>query len=447
MRRSGKRKRGGHNLTGIRRIAVSIVLVVSVLAVGLAIGAWLVSTKPLPARRAVVSRPPLVEVLPLAAQDVQQVFVGYGSARADRQATLAAEVAGEIVEIAQGVNDGSPVEQGQPLIRIDDREYLQQLARAQGGLAELDAQLAQLEVEKENLQRLVAIAQLEVEVNSDERTRLSGLFEKGEASKTEYNFARRTYDRSRRDLEGLNNQLALIDPRRTFLQASRAARAADTELARLYVERCRIAAPFSGQISELMVEIGDRVMPGSRLAGITCLEKIEVPVELPISVRPLVVTGAPCTLEVESNPSLRWAGAVSRLAPVADERSRTFAAYVEVDNRQQETPLIPGFFLTARVHGPLLRKVLAIPRGAIDNGRVFTANNNQAHGRRVRVDTVIGETAVVTGELAEGDRLILTNLDVLFDGAPIRLQEVPTAGSTPAALLERGIAAGRETPP
>lgn len=434
-------------MSGIRKTVVSVLLIGLVLASGLAIARWLVATKPAAERRATVSRPPLVEVLRLAARDIQQVFVGYGSARADREATLSAEVAGEIVGIGEGINDGSPVKQGQPLIHIDQREYVQQLARAESAVAELEAQLAQLEVEKENVRRLMAIARLEVEVNSDEVTRLSELYEKGEASKTEYNFARRVHDRSRRELEGLNNQLALLAPRRASLQALRAARAADVELAKLYVERCRIEAPFDGQVCELMVEVGDRVMPGSPLARITCLEKIEIPVELPVSVRPLVEAGAACTLEMESNLSLRWGGTVSRLAPVADARSRTFSAYVMVDNREQEAPLIPGFFLTARVHGPLLHEVLAVPRGAIDNGQVFVANDAKAHARRIRVETVIEETVVVTGELAEGDRLILTNLDVLYDQAPIRLPEAPSAAQRPPATDPASGVEETEAPP
>jgi len=305
-------------------------------------------------------------------------------------------------------------------------------------VTETDAELVRVDVEEQNIRRLAAIAQREVDVNHDEYKRLSELFEKGEASKTEFNFARLAYDRSLRESETLGNRLALLEPRRTSLQASRAARLADTELARLYLERCSIVAPFSGQISELMVEVGDRVMPGTRLARLTCLDIIEVPVELPISARPNIATGAACSLTVDSNPSLSWQGTVSRLAPVADARSRTFAAYVEVDNRTQSSPLIPGYFLTAGVRGPLLVGVLAVPRGAIINNSLFVVNDNSAHLRRIKVDTVVGETAVVSGEIRPGDLVILSNLDKLFDGALVRLQAAPEGPlaqpDSPAAL-------------
>jgi multidrug resistance efflux pump len=424
-------------LIGIKRAVVSLVLIVLALVVSVLVAYHLVTTKPLPARQALAPHPPLVRVLPLVERDIEQTFVGYGSARADRQATLAAEVAGEVVEIGEGINDGSEVRQGQVLLRIDRREYEQRLAAAQHGVAELDAELARLDVEEQNIRRLMAIARREVDVNEDEYNRLSTLYEKGEASKTEFNFARLAYDRSLRESEVLGNRLALIEPGRASARAARAARLAEAELARLQVERCRIVAPFDGQISELMVEVGDRVMPGTPVARVTCLDVIEVPVELPVSVRPEIATGAACVLTVDSNPSLSWKGKVDRLAPVADERSRTFAAYVEVDNRVQSTPLIPGYFLAAQVRGPLLAGVLAVPRGAIVNDSLFVVNGDCAHERRVHVDTVVGEIAVVSGEIGPGDLVVLTNLDKLYDGAPVRLQsaggELPVPADSSAA--------------
>jgi multidrug efflux pump subunit AcrA (membrane-fusion protein) len=434
-------------LKGIRKTAVSLLLIVLLLGAGIGGSVWLISTRPLPARRDVDPMVPLVDALTLTPRDIPQIFVGYGSARADREATLAAEVAAEVVEIPEGVNDGANVKAGQLLVRLDDREYTHQLARAKSAMAELDAQNAQLDVEKANTEQLIAIAEAEVEVNAEEVSRLSGLFEKGEASKTEYNFARRAHDRSRSELQALVNQLALIEPRREYLLAARASRQAEAELAQLYLDRCRITAPFDGQVNDLLVQLGTRVMPGSPLLRLTCLKKIEVPIELPVSVRPLVRVGAPCTLTVDSNPALHWSGTLSRLSPVADVRSRTFSAYVMVDNDRQETPLFPGYFLTARVQGPLLQQVFAVPRGVIDNGELFVVNGDRAHVRKVHIDTVFEEAAIVDGDVQAGDRVILTNLDTLYDGAAVRARDVPASEIPAAALVDRRSADGAETSP
>ncbi len=101
--------------------------------------------------------------------------------------------------------------------------------------------------------------------------------------------------------------------------------------------------------------------------------------------------------------------------------------------------MIPGYFVTAEVEGPLLRQVLAIPRGVIVEDHVFVVNDDVAHRRTVVIDRLVGELAVISSGLESGDALILTNLDVLFDGAPVRVQ----AGRPPSPPKE----VGHPTPP
>ena len=357
---------------------------------------------------------------------------------------ITAEVAGEVVEVADGLDDGSWVSDGQVILRLDDRQYLQQVERTAALAAELQAQLENLDVEKENIRKLIAIAQREVQVNEDELQRVTGLFERQQASSREFDFARLAYERSRRELQGLENQLDLIPPRRGALEASRRARQAEAELARLDVERCTISAPFAGQIHQLLVERGDRVLPGGALLRLIDPLRIEVPVELPVSVRPHVDVGAECVLEVDSMPGVQWAGRLNRVSSLADERSRTFPAYVEVDNTEQSTPLIAGYFVRAKVRGPLLRQVLAIPRGAVLGKTVFVVNGEQAHTREIQVDYLVGEWAVISGEIAPGDQVILTNLDVLYAGAPIRCAEGDGAAHVePAVAVHRDESGGQ----
>jgi len=365
--------------------------------------------------------PLLVNVRTVAEEDVQEYFTGYGSARAKTDVLLAAEVHGLVVEVAEGLNDGVHVEAGQLLVRIDDRQYFQQLARAEAAVADLDAQIDQLDVERTNIARLAAIAEQEVEVNRSELARVASLYEEEQAAKKEFDFARLALQQSRRQLLGYQNQIDLIAPRHAMLEALQAARTADAELGKLDVERCRITAPFSGQVESVSVDVGDHLMVGAEVLRLIATRLIEVPIELPASVHPRLEIGANCRLEADSMPGTRWNGKVARIAPSTDTKSRTFAAYVEVDNDKQQTALVPGYFVTARVEGPMLRQVMAIPRGAIVGNEVYVVNNHVVHARTIDVDKYVGERAVVRGDLAPGDPLALTNLDALHDGMTVRI--------------------------
>jgi multidrug efflux pump subunit AcrA (membrane-fusion protein) len=54
---------------------------------------------------------------------------------------------------------------------------------------------------------------------------------------------------------------------------------------------------------------------------------------------------------------------------------------------------------------------------------VFVVNDDKAHVRTVHVQALLGDRVVISGGVAPGDRVILTNLDVLYEGAPVRCGE------------------------
>jgi len=407
----------------IARAVISVILAVLVLGAGATIARVLTQTRPVPQETQTAPSPPLVRTQALRPESVNQTLVGYGSARAQRSALLTAEVGGEIVEIAAGLEDGTPVRAGQLLVRIDDRRYAQTL-RQRRALADADqARIAQLDVEAANLRRLIEIADRELRVRHDEERRLADLFERDNASKTEYDLARLAHDRLLRERTNLQNQLELLEPQRQQLEASLAGRLADVEIAGLDVEHCRIVAPFDGQIDELSVEVGERVQRAGPIASLVDPLRMEVPVELPISARAGLAVGAAARMWMDSLPDTRWSGRVERISPDADERSRTFRAFVVVDNREQRTPLVPGCFLRAELTGPTLSDVLLVPRGAIIGNHVFVALAGRAARRSVSVDRLVAERAVVSGEIEAGDRVILTNLDLLEDGVAIRVDD------------------------
>lgn len=428
-----------------KKLIVSILLIVLVMAAG-SLTFWRLLTTQIQAERSnTTARPPLVEVVRLAPRDIQRVFAGYGSARADVQVTLSAEVSGEIVFARERLRDGSPVRQVQTLLRIDEREYQQRLVRAQSLVADLEAQLDRLGVEKTSIERLAEIAERELGVNRDEQKRLAELFEQSEASKREYDMSRLAFQRSLRERQELLNQIELISPRRASLAASLNAQKATAQLAALSLERCSIVAPFDGVVEQVLVEVGDRVQVGDPLMRIVSPDRIEIPIELQVSARPHVTIGARCLLYVDSMPDVQWEGAVSRISPVANSRSRTFSLYVEVDNAEYDTPLIPGFFVSARIEGPVLREVIAVPRGSIVDDAVFVASEDFARRRNVKVEQWIGELAVLSGEVDPGDDLILTNLDVLYDGAPVRTIPRPQSDEAHPAIVWRSTANGDGT--
>ena len=423
---------------GKPRVFRSIVLIVAMMAVGAALAIGLLALSEEPPRREAATLPPLVEAVVVQAEDVVQRFMGYGSAQAIRNVSLAAEVAATVVERVDGIRAGSPVTKDQVLIRLDDRQYRHASEQASALAQAEQAALDELAVEARNLEQLVRTAEKELRVAQDEKTRLTGLLERGHAARKEYDFANLAFQRARRVLQGYQREAAKIAPRQARLAASKRSFEAQAALARLNVQRCEIRAPWTGRIQSILVDVGDHVSPGLPVLTLIDPSRVEIPIQLPAAEYDRVRIGAPCRIESESLVGKLWRGEVARIAPVADEQTRTFAVYVIVDNTDQAQPLVPGRFVRAEVRGPVYPNAILVPRRACRNGQVFVVEDDVARVRSVTTERLIEERALVTGDLHGGDRVILSHLDKLADGSPVRVRATLSAASTPPEPSQQG---------
>ena len=410
----------------------SLLLIVVVLGSGIGIAALLYALRQPPPRRELSNPPPLVDSLLLQPEQVTERYAGYGTAQPDRVVKLAAEVASIVVERVNNIEAGSVATEGQVLIRLDDREYQYALERADALTAADEAALQELLAEAQTLKRLIATAEKELRVADGERNRIAGLFEKGQAAKKEFDFADMAYQQARRVLQGYQMQLAKNGPRQAQRAASQRSHQAEARLARLNIERCEIVAPFGGTIETLSVDKGDHVAPGSVVLTLIDPSHVEIPIRLPAAIYDRVSLQAPCRVVCESMPGIVWDGEVARIAASADEETRTFPIYVDVDNAWQNQPLIPGTFVRAEVEGPVHHDRILVPRVAVREGRVFIAEEGVVRQRSVTIERLIGERALVDGELRGGDRVILSHLDKLASGAPVRVRRGTTASSGPS---------------
>lgn len=402
---------------------ISLVLSVGILLVSFTVFEHLVKTKPQPSQRPNERPALLVKSLTVEPQTVVEPVIGFGTAYADRQSLLSAQVMGEIIELDATIKAGVSVTPDEVLLRIDPHEYEQLLQQAESQLASQKAQLAQLDVETEYIAKLLATAQSEFDAAQWEFNKVAKLFHEGAASQREYEQAKFALEASRRILLNNKKEKELMPTRRQQLEAAIAQSRAQVDIARLNLRRCTIRAPFAGVIQQLYVELGDRVQPGRQLLSLLDPHLIEVAVELPVSRRQRIELGADCRLSVDTMPEATWKGTIARIAPSADEATRTFEAYVEVDNRRQTQRLMPGYFVRAEIDGPVHTDAILLPRGVAQNNRVFIYNNKEGkiYPRYVQIRRHLIDRSIVTG-LQPGDTVITSNLEVLHEGMPVRLQ-------------------------
>lgn len=196
-------------------------------------------------------------------------------------------------------------------------------------------------------------------------------------------------------------------------------------------DRLTIYAPIGGVVTHLAVREGDYVQTGEPIATIADLSRLWLDMEAYESQLPLLRWGQRVTFTVEAHPGETFEGRVSFIEPMIDDRTRTAAVRVAVDNAERR--LKPGMFASA-----VVRTRVA------DNGAVVS---NELAGRWVSpmhptvvkdgpgqcevcgMDLVPAESLGVVGDPSGAEEpLVIPRSAVLFTGKrSVVYVEVPDA--------------------
>ena len=427
------------------RVLVSIVLCVLVLSAGGFAFVGLASLRKPPEERSTTEKVYNVEVFEVAREDLREVVSAFGTATADREVIVAAQVSGEVIELhpqlrvgrdvrglaVEAGPDGRSVRRnGDLLVRIDSTPYRERVAEVRAQLAADDAELARLKQEQTGNARMLAMGEQDIDVFREEYDRISKLSERGVAAKSQLTDALLQLKKYQQALINYENERDLFPVRREQVNRRKAAHEAQLEQARHDLARTEVRAPFDGRLSEVHVDLGQYVRAGDPLVRITDLRVVDVPVPVPLrdyayfAARLAAGESPQCVLAENESASARWTGTVVRAAPEADESTRTVRLFVQVNNAEQRTPLLPGTFVHVRIDGPVHRATVAAPRDALLEGRMFVVRDGRATEIRPRPRQLLQSLALFDTGLEAGERLILTNLDVIHEGAAVQVERI-----------------------
>lgn len=302
------------------------------------------------------------DVYVLAYRDVPNVVSAEGVVEAVRQSTLAAQIAGQIVELKVKVGDS--VKAGQVLVRIDPRAAEQVVSGSQSQLAEAQAGLTNA-------------------LRSYERNKQ--LFAQKFISKAGLDQAELDYKAAQARVGALQANAGQASTARTFTT---------------------ITAPYAGVVAATPIEVGDMATPGRALVTVFDPASMRVIATLSQSSLHDVKLELPVQVEVLAARSRLTAKQVT-LVPLADSRSHTARLRLELGNA---AGLLPGQFARAYFTTGVARK-LVIPEKAVLRRSEVTAvyvlgASGQPQLRQIRVGeaSVDGYVEVLAG-LHEGERI------------------------------------------
>lgn len=440
----------------------NVVLPALILAGGIGGFAVLYASRTVPESKALGDdRPPPVEVV--GAENASPGMLGIeanGTIVPKREVTLSAEVEGRVDERTDACWAGRSVKAGDLLLTLDPRPLEIQKDVAEADLAQVAADLDQLEIEIENTEELVALGEQEVDLSRREQTRVEQLIARNASSASERDVADSKVLTSRQNLQRLRNDQRTFASRRAGLEAQRSRIEAQLDQIAYDLERASVIAPVDGRIVEVLVEKDSYARPGEVLVTIEDTATMEVRCSLRLEDLYWLAGGDdPLTLSDDDPyaiPKARavvsrslggrvtsWEGVLSRFEGTGiDERTRTVPCRVEVP---APAGLRRGMFVSLSLFGEEAKvPLISIPRNAFrPNNVVWIASaddsSTESQGSteerldrrlleilrvepvRVLTDTVLIRGDGPDGPIPVGAELIVSQLNDPQPGMAIRV--------------------------
>jgi multidrug efflux pump subunit AcrA (membrane-fusion protein) len=375
--------------------------------------------------------PEAVQVTTAAAvrRDLPRFIEATGGLAADEQTDVAPTVGGRIVSV--GVDLGSYVQRGQPLVRLDGADAQLRLEQAQAALAQAQANVRQTE-ERIGLrpgQRFdptrvaeVGAARAALELAEEQVRRSESLLESGDVSRSAYDQQRAQRDQLRQQYEAAlaqaNQSYAAVGTARAAVEGARVA----VETAQKGVRDVVVYAPISGYVADRPADLGEYVSTSMKVATIVRTNPLRVRIDIPEQAISSVRPGQSVSVSVSAYPDRTFAGRVARISPNVSAQSRTLTVEAEVDNG--ENLLKPGQFATIRILLPQTEPATLVPARAVradgTSARVFVIRDGVAQERLVQTGQIEGDLVEIRGNVSPDELVATSNVEQLADGAPVR---------------------------
>ena len=342
---------------------------------------------------------------------VAVVANGYVVART--KAAVSAKIPGRLA--ALNVSEGSQVQKGQVIARLDNADYAAAVGQAEAELASAKATLIEAQSDRDQMQRDYVRVR-------DIRAQNPNLV-------------------SPQDVENADSKARQADARVSAQQARVDAAAAGQRVAEASLENTYIRAPFSGTVLRKEAEVGEVVAPSvggglTRGAVVTMadLATLEVEVDVNEAYIARIQSDQRARITLDAYPDTAFRGAVRQIIPTADRQRATVQVKVSILDRDPRILTEMGakveFLAAARpaqagVAQAVERPRIIVPAEAVrsENGRdvVWIVRDGRLQSRDVDAGPVSGNFREIRSGLSGGEQLLVGGVETPREGQRVKV--------------------------
>jgi RND family efflux transporter MFP subunit len=359
------------------------------------------------------AKPVRVEVV--RRDSVRRAVDVVGTLAAVDQVTISSEADGKVSRILADLGDR--VTAGQVLIKIDNEKQQYTYDQQQAALARALAQYGA--TDPQNLP--------EIEKTPDAQRANADLVQATQA----FDRASELFKRTLVSQQALDDARAALQSKRAIynaalqngknLRASIQASEAAMKLAGRQLRDTDIRAPFDGFVEKRLVNLGELVKTQMPVMAVVRLDPLKVIAEIPEKMAPWISAGQAVDLQVDAYQGRKFTGKVSRISPGVNASTRAFPFEALVPN--SDTVLKPGTFARVHIESGKIDDVVSVPYAALQYrygvNRVFVVNGDKLAMRELSVGERLGDRIEVVSGVKAGERVAVTDVDTLADGAVV----------------------------
>lgn len=326
--------------------------------------------------------------------DIGVYFTGLGTVTPIYTVTVKSQISGYLMQVLY--QEGQTVHKDEILAEIDPRPYQVMLEQAQANLAKDEANLENANVDLARYQTLAPLKAIPE--------------------------------------QQLATQQALVKSDAAVVQTDQA----QIDSAKLNLTYCHVTAPITGRVGLRLIDPGNYVTANDStgLVVITQIQPISVIFTLPEDQLPDVLAkmhaGARLKVEAYDREMANkiGEGALSTLDNQIDPTTGTVKLRATFDNR--DGSLFPNQFVNARLLVQEKKGVVLVPTATVQRNSqqtyVYlvvpatpTKPDLTVTVRNITVGTTEGDDTEITSGLNPGDQVVMTGVDKLQEGTPIKV--------------------------
>jgi RND family efflux transporter MFP subunit len=322
-----------------------------------------------------------VKTVTLAPKPIPQTSEFVATIKSLRSTNIQPQVDGFVRQIM--VKAGDRVGAGQPLVQIDPDKQQATVATTQSQRAARDADLA------------FARQQL---------ARMQKLFDAGAVSRQELEQAETNVKTAEAQLEAV---------------------AAQIRESQVQLQYYRVTAPADGVVGDIEVRQGDRVTTQTLITTIDAPEGLEAYVNVPLERSTQLRQGLTVEL-LDPDGKVIASNPITFIAPRADDATQTILVKATLQRRPAGVRVQQ--YVRARIVWSN-EPTMAVPVVAVNriSGQyfIFVAEQGQggalvARQKPITVGDLVGDSYIVRSGVKEGEKVIVSNIQKLQDGVPVK---------------------------